>query len=169
MPKNAEPSAQYCGRTIASKLCLRPPSGRTYYCKISWSFEVARLGVIMIVSLYNLTCTSAALLPKCLSNIRAIGNVSESRGFETSTRSCGETSTRLVNKGPGEIVDGCHAFELADWFKIPNANFIVMTCSTRQPPRNLRANFSHEFSIIRSLEKNVIRLAHYPLLQIYDL
>ena len=39
------------------------------------SREVARLDVIMTVSLWNLTSISAALLPRCLSNFRAIQKV----------------------------------------------------------------------------------------------
>ena len=50
-------------------------SGRTSYRKISWSLEAARLGVIMIPSLWDLTGISAALLPRCLSNFKAIGKV----------------------------------------------------------------------------------------------
>ena len=42
---------------------------RTFYYKISWSLEVARFEVIMIVSFWNLTVISAALLPSCLSNL----------------------------------------------------------------------------------------------------
>ena len=76
-------------------------SGKTSYRKISWSLGAARFGVIMIVSLWNLTGISAALLPRCLSNLRAIGKVqtriSRLRNF---TRSCGKTSYRLVNRGP---------------------------------------------------------------------
>ena len=53
-------------------LSLYSLSGRTTYRQISWSLEAARLDVIMIVSLWNLTDISAALLLKCLSNIRAI-------------------------------------------------------------------------------------------------
>ena len=41
---------------------------KTSYCKISWSLKAVRL-----VSLWNLTGTLAALLPRCLSNFRAIG------------------------------------------------------------------------------------------------
>ena len=37
-------------------------SGRTSYRKIKGSLEIARLGVVMIVSLWNLTGISAALL-----------------------------------------------------------------------------------------------------------
>ena len=43
--------------------------------KISWSLKVARLDVIMLGSLWNLTGNSAALLPRCLSNFTAIGKV----------------------------------------------------------------------------------------------
>ena len=51
------------------------PSGKTSYRQISWKLEAARLHVIMIVSLWNLTGISAALLPRSLSNVRAIGKV----------------------------------------------------------------------------------------------
>ena len=43
--------------------------------KIESSLEAARLGVIMIVSFWNLTGISAAMLPRWLSNFRAIGKV----------------------------------------------------------------------------------------------
>ena len=63
--------------------------------------EAARLDVAMVVSLWNLTGTSAAALPRYLPNFRAIGKVwtriSRLRDF---TRSCGKTSYRLVNRGP---------------------------------------------------------------------
>ena len=50
-------------------------SGKTSYRQISQSLEAARSGVIMIVSLWNLTGISAAVLSRCLSNFRAMGNV----------------------------------------------------------------------------------------------
>ena len=60
-------------------------SDKTSYRQISWSLEAARLSVIMIVSLWNLTGISAVLLPRCRSNFRAIEKSKpESRGFETS-------------------------------------------------------------------------------------
>ena len=43
--------------------------------QISRSLETTRLGIIMIVSLWNLTVNSAALLPRCPSNFKAIINV----------------------------------------------------------------------------------------------
>ena len=47
-------------------------SGKTSYCKISWSLEVARFGFRLFQSLWNLTGPSAAALPRCLSNFRAV-------------------------------------------------------------------------------------------------
>ena len=48
-------------------------SGRKPYRQISLNLETARLDVITILSLWNLTGISAALLPRCLFNFRAIG------------------------------------------------------------------------------------------------
>ena len=50
-------------------------SGKTSYHQISGSLEAVRIDVIMIVSLRNLTGTSAALLPRSLTNVRAIEKV----------------------------------------------------------------------------------------------
>ena len=89
-------------------------SGKTSYRQISWSLEAARLDAIMIVSLWNLTGISAALPPRCLSNFRAIGKVysriSRLRDF---TWSCGKTSCRLVNRGPGCYFDQCDGMNVA--------------------------------------------------------
>ena len=65
-------------------------SRRTSFHNISWSLEVARLGVIMILSSRNLTGISTALLPR----------------FRHFTRSYGKKSVRLVNRGPGHLCDG---------------------------------------------------------------
>ena len=56
------------------------------YHQISSSLEAARLDVILIVSLWYSTGISAALLPRCLSQIskRLQKSESESRCFETS-------------------------------------------------------------------------------------
>ena len=76
-------------------------SGKTSYRKISWSLEAARFGFKLFQSLWNLTGTSAALQPRCLSNFRAIRPlqhpISWLRDF---TRFGGKTSYRLVNRGP---------------------------------------------------------------------
>ena len=76
-------------------------SGKTSYRKISWSLEVAGFGSKLFQSLWNLAGTSAALLPRCLSNCRAIQpmqhTISRLRDF---TRFGGKTSYRLVNRGP---------------------------------------------------------------------
>ena len=64
---------------------LCPLRGRAFCRKISWSLEAVWLGIIMTVSLWILTGISAALLPRCLSSLRAIEKAKpESRGFETS-------------------------------------------------------------------------------------
>ena len=77
-------------------------SGKTSYHHFPRSLEAARLDLIMIVSLRNLTGISAALLPRRLSNFKAIGKVltriSRLRDF---TRSCDKTSYRLVHRVPG--------------------------------------------------------------------
>ena len=62
-------------------------SGRMSYHNISWRLEAARFDVIMFVSLCNFTGISAAEKYK-----------PESRGFETSTRSCDKTSVCLVSR-----------------------------------------------------------------------
>ena len=75
-------------------------SGKTSYRKILWSLEAARFGFKLFQSLWNLAGTSAALLPRCLSNFRAIRplqhTISRLRDFTTFG---GKTSYRLVNRG----------------------------------------------------------------------
>ena len=82
-------------------------SGKTSYRKISRSLEAARFEFKLFQSLWNLAGTSAALLPRCLSNFRAIRPlqhpISRLRVF---TRFGGKTSYRLVNRGPGRSMCG---------------------------------------------------------------
>ena len=60
-------------------------SGKTSYRQISWSLEAARLDVIIIAPLWNLTGTSAALLPRgCQISERLKKSKPESRDFKTS-------------------------------------------------------------------------------------
>ena len=61
-----------CSRYLFWYLGLYSLSGKTSYRKISWSLEAARFGFKLFQSLWNLAGTSAALLPRCLSNFRAI-------------------------------------------------------------------------------------------------
>ena len=79
-------------------------SRKTSYRKISWSLDVARFGLKLFQSLWNLAGTSVALLPRCLSNFRAIRPlqhpISRLRDF---TRFGGKTSYRLVNRGPDPL------------------------------------------------------------------
>ena len=60
-------------------------NGKTSFRQISWGVEAARLGVLMIVSFWNLAGISTAPLPRRLSNFRTIEKSKpESRGFDTS-------------------------------------------------------------------------------------
>ena len=62
-------------RRTRKGLGLYSLSGKTSYRQISWSLEAARLDVVMVVSLWNLTGTSAAALPRYLPKFREIGKV----------------------------------------------------------------------------------------------
>ena len=88
--------------TMPVILGLYSLSRKTSYSKISWSFETARFGFKLFQSLWNLAGTSAALLPRCLSNFRVIRPLQHpiSR-LRDVTRFGGKTSYRLVNRGPG--------------------------------------------------------------------
>ena len=79
-------------------------NGKTSYRQISWNLESARLDATLIISLWNLTTISAVLLPRCLSNLRAIGQVNTriSR-LQDFTRSYGKTSVRRVNISPSYV------------------------------------------------------------------
>ena len=76
--------------------------GKASYRQVSWSLESARFDVREWSYCFEiLTGIPAALLQRCVSNVRAIGRVqtriSQLRDF---TISCGKTSIRLVNRGP---------------------------------------------------------------------
>ena len=80
---------------------------------ISWSLEAARFGFKIFRPLWNLAGTSAAPLPRCLSNFRAIRPlqhpISRLRDF---TRFGGKTSYHLVNRGPGT---SSHVYLAMSW------------------------------------------------------
>ena len=95
-------------------------SGKTSYRNISWSLEAARFGFKLFQSLWNLAGTSAALLPRCLSNYRAIRPlqhpISRLRDF---TRFGGKTSYCLVNRGPEGTTIPCERTPLIVRFMGP--------------------------------------------------
>ena len=101
----SEPSEVLNFTVIGCHQGLYSLSGKTSYHQISWSLEAARLGVVMIASLWNLTGILAALVPRCLLNFRAIRKIRTriSRHWDF-TRSCGKTSYPLVNRGPGGVL-----------------------------------------------------------------
>ena len=89
---------------IARTLCMLSgmfshDADKTSYCKISQSLEAARFVFRIVRSLWNLTDTSAALLPTCLSNFRAIRKfnlpISRIRDF---TRSYDKKSYRKLKR-----------------------------------------------------------------------
>ena len=88
--------------SLSMTLVLYSPSGKTSCRKISWSLEAARFGFKLFQSLWKLAGASAALLPRCLSNFRAIRPlqhpVSRLRDFAGFG---GKKSYRLVKRGPG--------------------------------------------------------------------
>ena len=75
---------------------------KTSYCKISSSLEAARFVFRIVRSLWNLADTSAALLPKCLSNFKAMLwyelQISRLRDF---SRSYDNTPYRILKRSPG--------------------------------------------------------------------
>ena len=124
-------------------------SGKTSYRKISWSLKAAGFGFKLFQSLWNLAATSAAMLPRCLSNFRAIRPlqhpISRLRDF---TRYGGKTSYRLVNRGPGlesiclwklSLEGGTSAatkycqISNTRRTKSHNVNFLVSSCSCLYP------------------------------------
>ena len=86
-------------------------NGKKSYHQISCSLEATKLDVIIIVSLWNLTGISSALLPMCMSNVIAIGKVqTRITRLPDYTRSWGKTSVRLVHRSSGltpMMIDTC--------------------------------------------------------------
>ena len=60
------------------------PLFKTSYQQISWSLNATRLGVRIIISLWNMAGTSAAVLQRQLSNFRVIGSLNSSLSFKIS-------------------------------------------------------------------------------------
>ena len=94
----------------AKNRCWNGPLGhyslskKTSYHRISWCLDATRLVVIIIISLWNLTGISAALLPmgqmlNYKANGKALTRISLLRGF---TRSFGKKPYHLDNRGPGD-------------------------------------------------------------------
>ena len=107
-------SAYHCQRATYSL------SGKTSYRPNPWRLEAARLDVLVIISLWNWTGISAALLPRCLSNFRAIEKIfSRISWIRDFTRSCSKTSYRLVNGVP-EWCLGCDSVQ-TEWCTVISA------------------------------------------------
>ena len=111
-------------------------SEKMSYRKISWSLEAARFVLRIVWSLWNLTGTSAALLPMCLSNFKTI------RQFKVPiswllvfTRSYDKTSFRILRRGPG-----CYQWEVSRWglihLRISKGGIII--CRSEEGPFNAK-------------------------------
>ena len=76
--------------------------GWTSYRNILWSLQAAGFQFWLVQSLWNLTGTSAATLPRCLSNFQPIRSLQHPIAqLQYFTRYGGKTSYCLVNINPG--------------------------------------------------------------------
>ena len=86
----------------------------------------------IVWSLWNLTATSAALLPMCLSNFKVMRSfklpISWLRDF---TRSYSETSYQILKRCPGQDSD---SIQTGGWFPLKSAN------SAKTPAHGTRRN-----------------------------
>ena len=120
------PISQVCWWAIFPLLSLYSLSRRTSYHKISWSLEAAIFGYLLFRWLCNLTGTSAAPLPRCLLNCRAIPSlwhrISRLRYL---TSFCGKTSVRSVKA----LVVNCQIIfcilSASFWIKHSNSAAII--------------------------------------------
>ena len=79
-------------------------SDKTSCRKILWSLEAARLAVEIITSLWNVTGNSVALLPRCLSNFRAIVQFQiQILQLQDFARSYNKMSYRILKWAPGYL------------------------------------------------------------------
>ena len=98
-------------------------SDKTSYRKISWSLNAARFVFRIVRSLWNLTGTSAALLPTCQLNFAAIWQfklpISRLRDI---TRSYDNTFYPILKRGPGVYTVIKYSFV----FVVPNSHFFFL-------------------------------------------
>ena len=94
-------------------------SDKTSYRKMTWSLEAARFVFRIVRSLWNLIGTSAALLPMCISNFKAMRyfKLSVSRLWDF-TRSYDNTSYRILKRGHDSFAVLLHI--IVSRFHVPN-------------------------------------------------
>ena len=79
-------------------------SDKTSYMKFSRSLEAARFLFRLVRSHWNLTGTTAAVLPKCQSNFKAMRSFKRSISWlRDFTRSYDKTPYRILKRGPAVI------------------------------------------------------------------
>ena len=141
-------------------------SGKTSYRQISWSFVTAILNVIMFISLCNLTDISAAVLPRCLSNCRAIGKVcTRISRLRSKARSYSKTSIPLVKRGPGNSI--FHSRQRRNIKALYYWSFVIgihrwIVDSTHRGPVTWRAFQCHDINILRRKPLSVTGNNVYP-------
>ena len=129
-------------------------SEKTSFRKISLSLEAARFVFRIVRSLWNLTGTSAAVLPMCLSNFKAIWQfkvpISWLRDF---TRSYEKTSFRILRRGPVvfEYRRYCSRCHLPNFYLIKRLIYFHIFYTHRKPsdvsirPRKLKSMLSADY------------------------
>ena len=102
--------------------------------KISWSLEAARFRFRLFQWLWNLTGTSAVVLPKWLSNFRAIQSLWHSISrLRNVVRFGGKTSYHLMNRDPGSLhyVESLESLTYALSFLAEHVSRFTFLASTR--------------------------------------
>ena len=119
LPK-PEPMLAKISKSIWYNLDPVSISNKTSYHKILWSIEAPRLVVCIVASLWNLTSTSATLLPRCLSNFRAIVHfLLQISWLRDIARSYNKTSYWILKQGPSHN-------ELGRFFLCFTSNHILL-------------------------------------------
>ena len=138
-------------------------SDRTSYRKIPWSLEAAGLVAWIIVSLWNLTGASAAVLPRCLSSFKVIGQfwiqISRLRDF---ARSYNMTSYRILKQDPG------HPLYTDQYWQGPGqiGRYVIPSTSMTFGPQVSRPWFNIKMSSLQYMkshcrDKTVVRSSYH--------
>ena len=104
---------------------------------VSWCLEATRFEFRLFQLLWHLTSTSTAVLPRCLSNVRAIQlSWHPNSRLQEFTIFGGKTSYRLVNRGPGSwvmtgvelLVDVIHESKTISYTELPCTKGLIVMC-----------------------------------------
>ena len=116
---------------------------KTFFRKISWSLEAARLGSL------SLTGASTALLPGCLSNFRAIGQFwAQIWWLRDFTRSYDKPSYRILKQGPSHQQPWYFGIFLTEYSSLSTGrfqylNFWLSVCTQMRFPFWCTSRYAH--------------------------